>query len=154
MRTFPLVIAAGAVVAAIPVVALIAGQQAPRPSVYTAAQAAAGRQAYTANCAGCHQPDLRGQNEALPLAGPNFMTTWGNRSTRLLFEYIQGTMPPGNANLSEEQYLSIVAFILQSNGATPGGKVRQIEIGEGELEPRDRRRLIEQSRLVRDVPAL
>jgi hypothetical protein len=72
------------------------------------------------NCAGCHQPDLSGQNEAQPLAGPNFMTTWGNRSTQQLFEYFSGTMPPGNANLSPDTYLSIAAFILQSNGATPG----------------------------------
>ena len=116
---FPLIVAA---MAAVPLVVSMAGQQAPRPSVFTAAQAAAGRQTYLASCAGCHQPDLSGQNEALPLAGPNFMTTWGSRSTRLLFEQIQGTMPPGNANLSEEQYLSIVAFILQSNGATPGAQ--------------------------------
>ncbi|HKT78979.1 MAG TPA: PQQ-binding-like beta-propeller repeat protein [Vicinamibacterales bacterium] len=102
---------------------VIAAGQAPSPAgpgVYTAAQAAAGRQAYTASCAGCHQPDLSGQNEALPLAGPNFMTTWGSRSTRLLYDYISGTMPPGNPNLSEEQYLNIVAFLLQSNGATAG----------------------------------
>jgi alcohol dehydrogenase (cytochrome c) len=96
------------------------GQQTPMPSVYTAAQAAAGRQAYTENCAGCHMADLGGRNEALPLAGPNFMGTWRNRSTRMLFEYIQGTMPPGNANLTDAQYLSIAAYLLQSNGATSG----------------------------------
>ena len=38
--------------------------------VFTAQQAAAGRAAYQASCASCHLPDLRGRNEASPLAGP------------------------------------------------------------------------------------
>ena len=47
----------------------------------TADQAAAGRTAYLANCAGCHLPDMSGRNEASPLAGANFMNTWRERTT-------------------------------------------------------------------------
>ncbi|HLF11383.1 MAG TPA: c-type cytochrome [Gammaproteobacteria bacterium] len=33
-----------------------------QPGPYTEQQAAAGRASYQANCAGCHQADLRGSN--------------------------------------------------------------------------------------------
>ena len=101
--------------------AVLAGQQPPTP-VFTAAQADAGRAAYQASCAGCHMPDLTGRNEAPPLAGANFMNTWRTRSTRDLFEYMSATMPPDAPSLAADQYLAITAFILQSNGATPGAQ--------------------------------
>ena len=100
-------------------IALVAGQQ-PPAAVYTAEQAAAGRAAYQANCASCHLADLGGRNEAPQLAGINFMNTWRARSTRDLLELIQSTMPPSGETLPADQYLSIVAYILQSNGAAPG----------------------------------
>ena len=46
---------------------------APGPATITAAQAAAGRDAYQARCASCHLPDLAGRNEAAPLVGRAFM---------------------------------------------------------------------------------
>jgi alcohol dehydrogenase (cytochrome c) len=98
----------------------VAGQQPAPPAVFTADQAAAGRTAYLANCAGCHLPDLSGRNEASPLAGANFMNTWRERTTRDLYDYISKTMPPGRANLSPDTYLAITAHILQSNGAASG----------------------------------
>ena len=100
-------------------IALVAGQQ-PPAAVYTAEQAAAGRAAYQANCASCHLADLGGRNEAPQLAGINFMNTWRARSTRDLLELIQSTMPPSGETLPADQYLGIVAYILQSNGAAPG----------------------------------
>ena len=96
--------------------------QAPGPSVYTAAQATAGQALYQANCASCHVPDLSGRNEAPPLAGANFMTTWRGQTTRDLVEYMQATMPPGQPSLAESAYLDITAFILQSNGAAAGAQ--------------------------------
>jgi alcohol dehydrogenase (cytochrome c) len=93
--------------------------QTPTTAVFTAQQAAAGRSAYQDNCASCHMPDLGGRNEAPPLAGANFMSTWRNRTTAALIDYAQ-TMPPGGAGLSLDTYVGIVAFILQSNGASPG----------------------------------
>ncbi len=75
------------------------GQQAaPAPvPVFTAAQAAAGRTAYDANCASCHLQDLAGRNEAPQLAGANFVNTWGARTVRDLFTYIRTSMPPAGA---------------------------------------------------------
>ena len=102
-------------------VALVSSQS-PPASVFTLDQAAAGRVAYQANCASCHLPDLAGRNEAPPLAGANFLGTWRNRTTRDLLEYMQGSMPPQTASLAPDQYLSIVAFILATNGAQPGAQ--------------------------------
>jgi alcohol dehydrogenase (cytochrome c) len=109
-----------ALFAAVPLgIALVAGQP-PSPGVFTAAQATDGRTAYVASCAACHLPDLGGRNEAPQLAGNNFMNTWRARSTRDLLEFIQSTMPPSGETLPADQYVNIVAFILQANGAAPG----------------------------------
>ncbi len=100
--------------------ALVRGQSgAP---VFTAAQAANGRTLYQDNCAACHQPDLSGRNEAPPLAGANFMSTWGSRTTKDLFDYMAATMPPGGGTLLPPDYAAITSFVLQSNGASPGGQ--------------------------------
>ena len=85
---------------------------------YTAAQAAAGRTTYQAQCASCHLPDLKGSGDAAPLAGSEFMDAWGRRTTRELLSFMQLTMPPTRPGaLSQEEYVNIAAFILQSNGA-------------------------------------
>jgi alcohol dehydrogenase (cytochrome c) len=89
--------------------------------VFTQGQATAGRAVYSARCAGCHLPDLQGSNEAAPLAGANFMSTWRARAAGDLSKYIQSTMPPGGAGtLSPDDYLNVTAFILAANGAQPG----------------------------------
>src|SRR6185369_13660893 len=92
-------VAAGLVLCAAGAVAIVSGQQAAGTAVFTAEQAAAGRAAYQANCASCHMPDLGGRNEAPPLAGVNFMNTWGSRTTRDLFDYMSTTMPPSGSTL-------------------------------------------------------
>src|SRR5258706_2347179 len=102
-------------------VALVSGQQPPGP-VFTGAQAAAGRAAYSDNCAACHVSDLGGRNEAPQLAGGDFINTWRNRSTKDLLDFIQSTMPPSGASLPPDQYVSIVAYILQQNGAAAGAQ--------------------------------
>src|SRR5262249_11103369 len=78
-----------------------------------------GRSTYQQNCASCHLADLGGRNEAPPLAGANFMAAWRTRTTKDLFDYMH-TMPPSGPSLTDDQYLGIVAFVLQSNGAAPG----------------------------------
>lgn len=92
----------------------------PGPAAITAAQVAAGRDAYQARCASCHLPDLAGRNEASPLAGRAFMAAWRDRTTKELFDYIRTSMPPGGATLGADEYLAITAFILRSNGAATG----------------------------------
>ena len=118
MTVRPLACAALAIAASLGIV-LAAGQQ-PPATVYTADQASAGRAVYQASCASCHLPDLVGRNEAPQLAGNNFMNTWRARTTRDLFEFTQSTMPPTGETLSPDQYLAVVAFILQANGAAAG----------------------------------
>src|SRR6266571_3286792 len=124
------------VVAVIVVPVSAAGQQVVRSDSYTAEQFTAGRAAYLANCAACHMPDLKGSNEALPLAGPDFMNTWRSRTTRDLLNRISTSMPPGKVgSIGEQDVVAIVAFLLQSNGAAPGTKplTAMDAIGIGEL---------------------
>ena len=93
--------------------------QAPAP--FTAAQAEAGRAAYTANCMSCHQADLGGEGDALPLAGKTFIAAWKKLTTADLYNTIRTSMPYGRpGSLDAGTYASLVAFILQSNGAKPG----------------------------------
>ena len=55
---------------------------------FTAGQAAQGRSDYAANCASCHLPNLAGGGEAPSLAAGNFMKSWGAKSTKELYDYI------------------------------------------------------------------
>jgi alcohol dehydrogenase (cytochrome c) len=115
-----------------------ASAQAPQSAVgpFTAQQAAAGLLAYQTHCASCHQTDLRGLNEARPLVGPDFMNAWTERTSQQLIVFTQLTMPssPGiPGSLGEQAYVDIAAFLLQANGAQPGGEVltatTQVPIG-------------------------
>src|SRR5207237_2689991 len=114
-----LILLAGGVV--ISGLTLVSGQ-APAGS-YTAAQAAAGRTAYQAQGASCHLPDLKGSGDAAPLAGSEFIGSWGRRSPRELLSFMQLTMPPTRPGaLSQEEYVNIAAFVLQQNGAAAGAQ--------------------------------
>ena len=89
-------------------------------AAYTAEQAELGARAYQAACAECHLSNLQGSFEASELAGPNFRSAWGNRLVVELLEYARATMPtdtPGS--LSDEEYASIVAYLLEENGVAP-----------------------------------
>ncbi len=98
----------------------VAGQ-APAAGPFTAQQADAGRTAYQANCASCHNADLSGSGNAAPLAGSLFMGGWGNRTTQDLVGFMSGSMPPTNpGSLTDATYVNIAAFILQYNGSRPG----------------------------------
>jgi len=88
---------------------------------FTAEQVAAGRIAYRTSCAGCHQANLSGQGDALPLAGRQFFAGWSGRTSRDLYNLIRASMPasaPGS--LDAASYANITAFILYANGARPG----------------------------------
>jgi mono/diheme cytochrome c family protein len=87
--------------------------------VFTAAQAAAGRAAYTARCAACHLDDLDGNGDAPQLAGDAFLSGWKQKTTSDLLQYLKG-MPPGGPALTESEYLTVVAFLLEQNGAVAG----------------------------------
>jgi len=99
---------------------VIAGQEDPAASVFTALQATTGKVAYAKNCASCHMPDLSGNNEIPPLAGETFIGTWSSRTTKDLRDYMSAAMPYGGPSLDAETYTLITAFVLSSNGAVAG----------------------------------
>ncbi len=110
------------------------------PSVFTAAQAAAGKAEYQKDCHNCHTDKLTGRvgdPGELPavssldagaqkmiqenggnipaLAGPRFMARWGAKTTQALSARIMEA-----AGLDEQRYLNITAYVLEFNGARPG----------------------------------
>src|SRR6266700_2915376 len=87
------------------VIAQLTGQQtgAPQPAgPYTSAQTSAGREAYQANCAACHAPDLSGR-EGPQLAGGTFMNQWGDKTAADLISFMRATMPPAAAESLPDQ---------------------------------------------------
>ena len=99
----------------------LAAAQPAQGGIHTAGQAENGRAAYTRSCAICHRTDLRGNFEAPPLAGPNFLSFWGDLTPLELVGRIRDTMPPDRpGRLGDETYLDIVAYLLEANGAPAG----------------------------------
>ncbi len=91
------------------------------PALYTQAQATRGQQAYTSTCASCHGADLRGVNDAPPLAGQEFLTAWGGQRVSDLAGFVQQSMPPsGPGSLPPDTTLDLVAYMLKSIGARDG----------------------------------
>src|SRR5579862_1884250 len=104
-------------------IAVVSGHEPARTGPYTSEQVNAGRATYQAKCATCHLPDLKGSNEAPPLAGGNFANTWSSRAVSDLFDRIRNTMPANNpGSLGEPEAVTIVAYILQMNGAPAGNQ--------------------------------
>jgi mono/diheme cytochrome c family protein len=98
-----------------------AAQRTVLDGVYSAAQAARGREAYAAHCGDCHGPELHGGPEPPPLRGPVFLNRWREDGVDSLFLYTKNQMPPLARNsLGDETYLDIVAHILRTNGFPVG----------------------------------
>ena len=95
-------------------------QTAAEAPVFTAAQAAAGKTAFQAHCASCHAGDLGGRDDAPALKGEAFLATWQAKPVKELFDFIRTTMPPEGGSIAADDYLAIVAYALQENGATAG----------------------------------
>jgi mono/diheme cytochrome c family protein len=84
--------------------------------VYSAAQATRGKNAYEAQCAFCHQSDLRGQGFAPGLVEDTFASRWQDGNLGDLFTIVKSTMPQDKpASLTDDQYAAIVAYLLQAN---------------------------------------
>jgi mono/diheme cytochrome c family protein len=82
-----------------------------QPSLYTALQAQSGEALYASKCAACHGERFR---VGPPLTGSR--VTVGD-----VFRYARRHMPMQSAfALSDEQYVLIMAAILQQNGFPPG----------------------------------
>jgi len=89
---------------------------------FTVAQATRGKEAYDANCTGCHLAGLDGSSnptanaKGTPLIGSRFVQDYGEGKVSALFNKMQRDMPNGKpGSLTEQQYLDIVSFVLQQN---------------------------------------
>ena len=92
--------------------------------LFTARQAARGAAVYAKSCAMCHGPNLEGTS-SLPLKGSGFMAKWadGKHSVDDLYFVTRTQMPYGAPEtLTVQQYIDIVAYMLQQNGYRPGSK--------------------------------
>jgi alcohol dehydrogenase (cytochrome c) len=90
--------------------------------LFTEAQAAAGETVYRQSCASCHGGGLAGAS-APSLTGPRFAASWGDPRITLddLFFVLRTTMPPRASNaLTAQDHAAVFAYILKSNGYTPG----------------------------------
>ena len=118
------------VAAALAGLALIAGPAASKsasplaPALYAHVQAAAGAKVYSAQCAQCHGEHLEG-GVGPALKGPNLVRL--AKKTKLavgdMFSFLALQMPlNAPASLSHDQYVQVMAYILQSNGYPAGAK--------------------------------
>jgi alcohol dehydrogenase (cytochrome c) len=92
-------------------------------ATFTAAQAAAGKDAYAKSCAACHGQNLSGNALASALRGATFSQNWGGKTAEALFTYINTKMPPDKpGSLGDQADAQIVAYLLQANGTQPSDK--------------------------------
>ena len=92
--------------------------------LFTAAQAARGAGIYARSCAECHGQNLEGKTSTA-LTGSRFTAKWADSKHTVddLYFVIRTQMPYGSpGTLSNQQYIDVVAFVLQKNGYRSGGK--------------------------------
>lgn len=126
---------------------VLTGQQPNPPSVFTAAQAEAGRVAYENTCGKCHTYRLLGRdgaegelppvdslpasyqefigktNRVPPLAGKVFLSRWGQKTAAELIARFQITASDPFfqfQGMDDNMTVNITAYVLQVNGAKAG----------------------------------
>ena len=131
-----------AAVAAVVVAAVtytVLGAQAPAPAsepriwqgIFTATQAARGKETYTGACLRCHAGDLAGVTGPA-LTGDRFYQSWGGEPIDRLFLKIRDTMPPNFGTvLDDKAKLDVVSYILQTNGFPAGAN--ELVVGSDDL---------------------
>ena len=98
---------------------LVAGTTPPAAS-YTAKQAYAGRLDYYESCAECHGAKLEGVFGPALAGGDDNLQY---QAVNGVYGYMAVHMPHGNpAGLPQEQYVAIMAFLMQSHGFSAGAK--------------------------------
>ena len=109
----------------------VAGAQAPgADGAFTRDQAADGWSVYGVQCGQCHGPNLEGMIHAPPLSGVDFLNSWLGQTTDDMFAYLRDEMPPGQAGvISDQAYIDLVAYLLESNGAVPGDRTLMADAG-------------------------
>lgn len=90
--------------------------------VFTAAQAEAGKALYTVNCQTCHGATGRGGPGGPGITGAYFNKRWVDSSVLDFYTFAHTQMPPGKAGTigNEQDYVNIVAYVLDLHGADPG----------------------------------
>jgi mono/diheme cytochrome c family protein len=84
--------------------------------VYSETQAARGMAVYEAQCAYCHQSDLRGQGFATALVEDTFTSRWQDGNLGDLLTIVKVTMPQDKpSSLTDGEYAAVVAYLLQAN---------------------------------------
>jgi polyvinyl alcohol dehydrogenase (cytochrome) len=93
-----------------------------KDGVYRADQAEAGKALYLKSCAtGCHNQNLTGAGPIPSLAGPDFLARWSGLSIGELYKRVRTTMPKNQpGSLADEDYVSIIAYMLSANGFRAG----------------------------------
>jgi mono/diheme cytochrome c family protein len=83
--------------------------------VFTASQAAQGKQLFAQECAMCHQ--------SVNYTGANFAAKWGEGTLGDVYQDIALAMPPANAGgLTPATYASIVAYFVSESGYPAGNE--------------------------------
>ena len=105
--------------------AAAAAAQGAAPSVlrgaYTEAQAVRGQALYYQHCLACHGEAMAGVDQAPPLAGPQFAGVWDGAPLWALVERIALMPPDKPGNLSRQENVDILAYMLWYNGLPLGG---------------------------------
>jgi cytochrome c553 len=95
--------------------------------VYSTAQAERGKANFVTSCERCHGADLNGVTGP-SLKGARFLNAWDNKTLKDLYIKIRDTMPPNfGSNLTDENKLEVLAFILQNNSFPTGSDELKID---------------------------
>lgn len=114
---------AGLGAATLSVSALDGGAAAQEAGLFTPEQAERGRALYEEACGTCHGRTLRGSETGPPVVGAGFVLAWEGRTAAELLDYVSAEMPPeSRGGLTDEDYVDVVAYLLQENGYPAGGE--------------------------------
>ncbi len=92
------------------------------PALFTSAQADGGKIKFLTYCAMCHGPNLLGRSGPA-LKGPNFASPKADFHVGDVFGIVANNMPAtAPATLAHDDYVQIMAFLLQQNGYPAGDK--------------------------------
>ena len=81
--------------------------------VYSAAQADRGEARFKTSCSLCHT--------ASSFSGGAFAERWSGQTLGQVFDFVSNVMPENDpGSLKAEEYVSVMAFILRSNGYPAG----------------------------------
>jgi len=121
----------------------VKGQSPPSPAtrstaagVYTAEQAARGRDTYAMQCKSCHTPASH--------TGATFAQWWDRKPLSELYQFVMTRMPKNEpGSLAPEEYIEVVAYLLKLNDMPTGSvelpadsvALRRIRIDAGKKDP-------------------